>query len=220
MAYQLNPNPQYLTALLANMNYEGGCNPVNVCYITGLGWKRQRNIVSQWAINAPRVLPPSGLPVGNIQAAFFYLWNYQAELEELRFPSDGGSPPFPFYDRWGDVWNVSTEMVCLNSARSIGTVGFLAAQTAEKTQPWKSVAGDIVLPSSTANVGATITASFQVNGLSLAGARVTWEASGQQPAYGTTFSFAPTNAGPQWIEAEAQWPDGRRVFATNSFTAQ
>ena len=33
--------------MLANMNYEGGCNPVNVSYITGLGWKRQRDIVSR-----------------------------------------------------------------------------------------------------------------------------------------------------------------------------
>ena len=36
-----------MAALLENMNYEGGCNPVNVSYITGLGlWKRQRDIVS------------------------------------------------------------------------------------------------------------------------------------------------------------------------------
>ena len=55
------------------MNYEGGCNPVNVCYVTGLGWKRTRDIVSQWALNDTRVLPPSGIPVGNIQGSFGYL---------------------------------------------------------------------------------------------------------------------------------------------------
>src|SRR5205085_9564642 len=48
VAYQLNPKPAYLTAIIANMNYEGGCNPVNAGYLTGLGWKRQRDIVSQW----------------------------------------------------------------------------------------------------------------------------------------------------------------------------
>ena len=36
------------------------------------------------------MLPPSGIPVGNVQASFGYLWNYGAELEELCFPSDGG----------------------------------------------------------------------------------------------------------------------------------
>ena len=37
VAYQLNPNPDYMHAILANMNYEGGCNPVNMTYVTGLG---------------------------------------------------------------------------------------------------------------------------------------------------------------------------------------
>lgn len=42
VAYQLNPAPAYLDAMLANVNYEGGCNPVNASYMTGLGWKHQR----------------------------------------------------------------------------------------------------------------------------------------------------------------------------------
>jgi len=42
VAYQLNPSQDYLDAMLANVNYEGGCNPVNASYISGLGWKRQR----------------------------------------------------------------------------------------------------------------------------------------------------------------------------------
>src|SRR5262249_31339069 len=106
VAYQLNPSASYLNAMLANMNYEGGCNPVNVCYITGLGWRRQRDIVSGWALNDTRVLPPSGIPVGNIQGSFSYLWNYGGELEGLPFPSDGATTaPYPFYDRWGDSWN-------------------------------------------------------------------------------------------------------------------
>src|SRR5207302_445865 len=45
VAYQFNPSSQYLDALLRNLNFEGGCNPVNVSYISGLGWKRPRNIV-------------------------------------------------------------------------------------------------------------------------------------------------------------------------------
>jgi len=53
--------PEFLDAMLANMNYEGGCNPVNVGYVTGLGWKRQREIVNQYSWNDRRVLPPSGI---------------------------------------------------------------------------------------------------------------------------------------------------------------
>ena len=38
---QLNdPRPKYVEAILGNLNYEAGCNPVNITYLTGLGWKR------------------------------------------------------------------------------------------------------------------------------------------------------------------------------------
>ncbi|PYU28023.1 MAG: glycoside hydrolase family 9, partial [Acidobacteria bacterium] len=47
VAYQFSPKPEYVDAILGNLNYEGGCNPVNVPYVTGLGWKRQRNVVDQ-----------------------------------------------------------------------------------------------------------------------------------------------------------------------------
>ena len=223
VAYQLNPKPSYLNAMLANMNYEGGCNPVNVCYITGLGWKRQRDIVSQWALNDFRALPPSGIPVGNVTSSFGYLSLYGSELEELCFPSDDktGIPyaPYPYYDRWGDSWNVSAEMVVLNQARGLGTLAFLAAQTPLKTQSWKSVAGKIIAPAGVTPVGSPVTLTMLAPGLDLTGARVTWEARDQEPAYGPTFAFAPKNNGLQWVEAEAQWPDGRRVFAVTNFNA-
>jgi len=220
VAYQLNPNPSYITALLANMNYEGGCNPVNVCYVTGLGWKRQHCIVSQWELNDIRALPPSGIPVGNIQSDFNYLWDYLGELEGLSFPSDGAATaPFPFYDRWGDSWNVDTEMVVLNQARGLGSLAFLAAQTSYQTQPWQAVSAQIIVPSGVTPVGSNLTVSMQAPGLDLTSARITWEANGQQPAFGQTFTFAPVNNGPQWVEAEAQFSDGRRVFASNSVSA-
>src|SRR5207253_422137 len=56
-------------------------------------------------------------------------------------------------------------------------------------------------------------------GLDLSTARITWEARDQEPAFGSTFTFSPKNNGSQWVEVEAQLPDGRRVFATTNFTA-
>jgi len=222
VAYQLNPNTNYITALVENMNYEGGCNPVNVSYIAGLGWKRQHGIVSQWELNDIRGLPPSGIPIGNIQSDFGYLWDYAGELEDLSFPSDGATTaPYPFYDRWGDSWNVDTEMVVLNQARGLGALAFLAAQTSLAAQPWQAVQAQINVPSGVTPVGSNVTVSLQApgSGLDLTTARITWEANGQQPAFGQTFTFAPRDNGPQWVEAEAQFPDGRRVFASNNFTA-
>ena len=48
-----DPRPKFLEAMLGNLNYEAGCNPVNVSYLTGLGWKRPREIVDQYAQNQP-----------------------------------------------------------------------------------------------------------------------------------------------------------------------
>jgi len=98
-----DPRPKYLEALLGNLNYEGGCNPVNITYVTGLGWKRQREVVHQWAQNDRRVLPPTGIPLGNIQGGFGWLEHYKRELGLLTFPPDSAeASPYPFYDRWGD----------------------------------------------------------------------------------------------------------------------
>jgi hypothetical protein len=154
-----------------------------------------------------------------VQANFYYLWYYQAELEKLCFPPDGGASPYPFYDRWGDVWNVSAEFVILNSARSLGTLGFLAGQTAGATKAWKSPKATISVPSSVV-VGSKLTASVRVPGMDLSGARVVWEANDQEPSDGATFTFSPKKSGTQWVEVEAQWPDGRRAFASAKFTAR
>jgi hypothetical protein len=55
--------------------------------------------------------------------------------------------------------------------------------------------------------------------MDLSGARITWEARDQEPAFGASYTFTPQNNGVQWVEAEAQFPDGRRAFAKASFTA-
>jgi hypothetical protein len=219
-AWQLNPKPEYMAAILANMNYEGGCNPVNASYVSGLGWKQHRDIVHQYAANDQRIMPPSGIPVGNIQSGFQYLGNYQGVLRALCFPEDKkGADGHAFYDRWGDSWNVENEFVILNSARSLGTLAFVAAQTPVRNQAWKPAAGQINVPSGIAPVGSPVTVSMQASGIDLTGARITWEARDQEPAMGQTFTFSPKNNGTQWVEAEALLPDGRRVFAVAEFKA-
>ncbi|HWQ93141.1 MAG TPA: hypothetical protein VN673_15815, partial [Clostridia bacterium] len=220
VAYQLSAKPGYITALLGNMNYEGGCNPVNVSYLTGIGWKRQRDVVSQWAVNDHRVLPPSGQPVGNITAGFGYLWNYGGMLEGLCFPDiNASTAPYPYYDRWSDSWNVTAEFVVLNQARSLGTLSFLAAQTSLRSQAWTGATATLVMPAGVAPVGQPVTVGLQAPGLDLSQARIVWEARDQEPAHGATFTFSPKNNGTQWVEAEALLPDGRRVFAKGTLEA-
>ncbi|HWW03065.1 MAG TPA: glycoside hydrolase family 9 protein [Candidatus Acidoferrum sp.] len=212
-----NSHPQLLQAMLGNLNYEGGCNPANVSFVEGLGWRRQRNIVNQYAANGRRVLPPSGIPVGNITASFDYLSLYQGELGALCFPLDGANAaPYPVYDRWCDSWNVQTEMTDVNAARQLATAALLMAQTPLASQNWRSASAQIAVPA-LVGISNSATATLTVSNFDLTQARVVWEAQNQEPASGATFAFTPTNYGMQWIEVEAQWPDGRRVFAGTNF---
>ncbi len=208
-----DPRPKLFEAILSNLNYEEGCNPVNVTYLTGLGWKRQREIVHQYAQNDRRVLPPSGIPLGNLQAGLGWNSVYDKELDALSFPSDGDKDaPYPFYDRWGDGFNLSQEFVIVNQARALGYLAWLMAQTPLKTQPWKPVTGQIT--GLAADATGPLTARLAAPGLDLSSARVVWEANAQEPAFGDTRPFSGSPSRLKWVEAEAQLPDGRRVFAS------
>ncbi len=67
--------------------------------------------------------------------------------------------------------------------------------------------------------GAPIAAGLSAPGVDLSSASFVWEATGQDPTPGAVFNFSANTVGPQWIEVEATLPDGRRIFATNYFTA-
>ena len=216
-----DPRPRYLAALLSNLNYEAGCNPVNVCYLTGLGWRRQREIVSQYAENDRRVLPPSGLPVGNLQSGFGWLDLYKRELGALSYPPDGAlHAPYPLYDRWGDSFNLQTEYVIVNQARSLATAAFLMARTDRRDQPWRAAPATILGLPPVAPLGQPVQATVQLPGLDLHDARIVWEARDQEPALDSTFTFRPARPGTQWVEVEVQLPDGRRGFAATNFLAR
>jgi hypothetical protein len=211
-----DPRPKMMEALLTNLNYEQGCNPVNVVYLTGLGWKRQREIVHQYAQNDRRVLPPSGIPLGNIQAGFGWNPVYEQELDKLSFPPDGAQEaPYPFYDRWGDGFNLSQEFVAVNQARAMGYCAWLMALTPLKSQPWRGVKGRIEGLNRSSSSAGSPTLSLAAPGLDLGAARIVWEAESMEPTYGGTLALGSAAHRPRWIEAEAQLPDGRRVFAAS-----
>ncbi len=217
-----DPRPQYLEAIIGNLNYEAGCNPVNMSYISGIGWKRPREMVHHYAQNDWRVLPPSGLAFGNIQEGFPYLDPYKKELGALTFPPDGDEKnPTPFYDRWGDTFNTSAEFVSVNLARSLASSAFAMSKTPAAQQPWKPVPAKIVGVSA---IGpqTKVAASIEATGMTMTGSRILWEVLGQQPVLldGTKpFQFSIDRSGRQTIEAEVLFADGRRLFASTNFTA-
>ena len=213
VGYQIQPKQEFIDGILANLNYEGGCNPVNVSFVTGLGWKRTRDVVDQYALADRRSIPPSGIPVGNFTTTAQYSDLYKGELRAMDYPDDeGGTAPYPMYDRWSDSWNVVGEFVHLDGVEFLGTL------TPAKDKPWKSAAARIIAPDKL-DIGKPNTVTLQVEGKELNGARVVWEARDTEPGFGPDFVITPKNTGDYWIEAEAQWPDGTRAFAVLDTTA-
>jgi hypothetical protein len=219
-AYQVSAKQAYLDTLVANMNFEAGCNPNNVGFLTGVGWKRQRETVNQYAENDRRVLPPSGIPVGNIWAGAPYNWQYGNTMRTVVYPADGATTaPYAPYEQWIDTFNTSQEMVNPQQAHSLAAMAFLMAQTSIKTQAWKSATGTISGLPATVPAQQAITATLSAPGIDLSKALITWEARDQEPTAADKFTFSAINTGPQWVEAEALLPDGRRVFAKADFSA-
>jgi hypothetical protein len=218
VAQQFNTNALYVNAILQNLNYEAGCNPINMTFVTGIGWKRQREIVDQYSANDRRTMPKSGIPVSNLQEGFTWTWTYGGELSALCSPSDGAATsPYPIYDRWSDFWNVYTESSTVNTVRSFVTAASIAAQTSLAGQPWRSTNATIIVPA-TPGLGQPVTVTLQVADTNLSGAKIVWEARNQEPAFGgLNYTFTPVlDDAPYWVEAEVQWPDGRRAFAVSS----
>lgn len=219
VAQQFNPNPAYVDAILLNLNFEGGCNPVNVTYITGLGWKRQRQVVDQYSENEWASMPKDGVPISNIQQGFVWTFEYGYEMTPLCFPPDGAqTAPYPMYDRWCDFFNVTTEASTTDTARNFITAAWLATQTSLATQPWRFTNATIIVPPTARQPNQPLTLALQVADTNLSGTKIVWEGLDQDPIYdGLSHTLTmPDQEGPCWVEAEVQWPDGRRAFASNS----
>jgi hypothetical protein len=167
------------------------------------------------------VLPPSGIPLGNIQSGFGSLELYGKELDMLSFPADGDeTAPYPIYDRWGDSFNLSQEFVIPNQARALAYLSWMMGRSPLRKQQWKAVAGQISGIPDRARTGQNIGVTLSAPDVDLSRARIVWEARDQEPVLAKTFLFAPVNGGAQWLEAEAQLPDGRRIFAVTNFVAK
>src|SRR5204863_3977435 len=109
------------------------------------------------------------------------------------------------------------EFVIVNQARALAYQAWLMAGTSLRTQQWKSAVGRIRALPTKALAKQIVSVGLEVDGMDVDSARVVWEAAGQEPAFGNQLTFVTGKEGPQWIEAEAQWPDGRRVFAVKNF---
>jgi len=217
VANRIQFSSNYITAILQNFNYQHGANPVNMTFVTGNGWRRQRQIVNQYA-NYPnydtRFLPPSGVLLGNMAWEDYQ----QGYLSSLFYPLAGdnyGPSSFHLYDRWGDYHNIAAEFVCPNAARALVVSAYLSSLSPSPQQAWNPTndAATITFVNGTPALNMTPVVQL-TSALDLSDAQITWDVEGQpQLAFGQTFTLqARTNVGETLIEAEAVKPDGRRIF--------
>ncbi|MEO6035314.1 MAG: chitobiase/beta-hexosaminidase C-terminal domain-containing protein [Verrucomicrobiota bacterium] len=219
-AYQLSAKQSYLDTIIANMNYEAGLNPLNTAFLTGIGWKRQHITVNQYAENDRRDLPPSGIPLGSVTSGAPYLYVYQNEMSALGFPGDNAtSDPYAPYDKWTDTFHTGTEMVNPQQGHSLAAMAFMMARTSATSQPWRSAEGTVDGLPSSVPAEEPISITLTAPGIDLSNASIVWEGRGLVPTSAQTLTFSAANSGPQWLEAEALLPDGRRIFVRTNFNA-
>ena len=208
-AYLLEPNSEYLDGFASSLSYEGGANPNNVTFVTGLGLRRQRVIVNQMALNDRRVLPPSGFPLGNIREGFRRMGPYAKLHESLSYPADNDpQSPYAPYDRWSDSFDVSAEAVTAWQARSLAGAAFLMARSTTRDQPWRAAHAAIRMSRRGPEWVARLESEQPLDG-----ALIVWEAAGKEPEIGSE-EWVLGAEQPAWVEAEAQLVDGRRLFGT------
>lgn len=203
--------------------YEFGNNPSNRSFVSGSGNRWMREIVHQYASNDARVLPPTGIPYGNVFGGphnlFRYKLNERNGLNGLFFPELGTH--FPFYDRAvTDAFNVTAEFTIDKQGRHLAAYLYLLGQTGTTSKAWKSAEGKITGAPEKIRSGEKFSATLEAPGMPpLDEAQVVWEASGSEPVFGPRFEGSVGDASPGFLEVEAVWPDGRRVFARHDLAA-
>ena len=198
--------------------YEFGCNPSNRPFVTGTGNRWMREIVHQYAQNDDRVLPPTGIPFGNVFGGPHNIYRYKQPdgrngLNSFFYPELGAN--FPFYDRSGtDAFNVTAEFTIDKQGRHLAAYLYLLGQAGAPLAPWKASEAKIAGAPAKIRSGEKFTAALEAPGMPpLEEAQVVWEASGSESSFGPRFEGSVGDAHPGYLEVEAVWPDGRRVFA-------
>jgi hypothetical protein len=97
----------------------------------------------------------------------------------------------------------------VNLGRSLAVTAFLMAKTSAANQSWRSAQATI----ETQKDGRS---KLVVNGLDLNRARCVWESDTGDEVVQPAMQPFTHSGSTKWIEAEAWWPDGRRVFATTN----
>jgi hypothetical protein len=240
-AWLLRPETKFVArcqkALALWAGFEGGGNPLNQPYFTGIGRHWRRNAVNRITLNDDRKLAVPGIPIGNIVSTPHNLRPYQIEgRAALRGWFTPSLETFPFYERSGtDAYNVREEWTIATGGRLLAGHLFRLGQVEEAAgAPVGIREFSIEMSPENPRVGDRV--RFQIREATQesgpdGGAEmppgspdhdahaplIIWEWIGREPATGRTAEFSIQKSGTQRLEVELLWPDGWRAAAVKEF---
>jgi hypothetical protein len=121
MGYAQTRDRRYLECAITSQDYTCGANPSGYFLQTGLGAKRNIEVVNQQSLYDDIVEPVPGVPLGIGTPDFYFLSDYGKELGAGQYPEK-----WPVHNRWYDGFNVSSEVTMGPWARETIVAGFFA----------------------------------------------------------------------------------------------
>jgi PKD repeat protein len=122
LGHAIHKNDRYLQVAYDNLAYTCGANPGGYFLATGLGSKRNIEVVSDYANNDGIIEPIPGIPLGIGSAGFYGLHQYGKRIAEGTYPEKD----WPLLNRWYDGFNVSTEFTMGPMMRETIAAAFFA----------------------------------------------------------------------------------------------
>jgi hypothetical protein len=121
MGYAMDKDPRYLQCALDNISYTCGANPSGYFLMTGIGFKRNIEAVSNQSTSNNIIEPVPGLPLGIGTPDFYWLNNYGKKPGEGEYPAK-----WPIMNRWYDGFNVHSEFTTGPMMRETIVAGYFA----------------------------------------------------------------------------------------------
>jgi PKD repeat protein len=129
MGYAIDQKQEYLDCALHNLNYTHGANAFGYFLFTGLGAKRNIEMVSDVANNDDIIEPIPGIPLGIGSPGFYWLAKYEKRTAEGTHPAEG---TWPLLNRWYDGFNVQSEFTMGPMMRETIVAGYFASMSDAK----------------------------------------------------------------------------------------